>query len=74
MKGLKNLYKTSPLFRAALRAALGGVSAYLAVALKQDGVDWQTLLYGAAGAAFFAVVGALTPIEPQVGVKTQVTK
>lgn len=65
-------YQNSPKARALVRAVVVGVIAYLVGVFKDGGSDWKTVLWGIGGAVVYAIAGALTPLEPLVGVKTQI--
>lgn len=69
-----NLFKTNPAVRMALRAVAVGVLAYLATTFRngQGAFNLSTFAWGLGAAAVYAVVGLVTPIEPKVGVKTDV--
>lgn len=67
-------FKLSPSFRFAARTVLVAVVSYVVSVLAQGGkiTDWHSFAWGLAGAALYALLGVLTPIEPKVGVKTPV--
>lgn len=62
-------FKNSPAFRYGARVVAVAVVTY-AVSAYHDGItDWTAFAKGVAGAAIYALVGLLTPLEPFVGVK-----
>lgn len=62
-------FKESPAFRYWTRVVVVAVVAY-AVSAYHDGItDWSAFAKGVVGAAVYAVVGLVTPVEPFVGVK-----
>lgn len=63
-----NAFKHNPAVRFWTRTILVAVVSY-AVSAWHDGIgDWAAFAKGAAGAAIYALVGLLTPVEPFVGV------
>lgn len=76
MKSLINYWRTNATARAGVRTVAVAVVSYFVAALAQGGAvaDWHSFLWGAAGAAGYAVLGVLTPLEPKIGpVKADVT-
>lgn len=73
MTALRDLFRSSPQFRFALRTIVVAIIAYFVAVLAQGGAitDWQSFAWGAAGATANALVGLLTPVEPFVGVKAK---
>ncbi len=72
MNALIELWKTNPAVRALARVAVVAVAGYATAAIKEGVTDWKSFAGGAVTAAIYAVVGAVTPVEPKVGVKTAV--
>lgn len=73
MGGIVDLWRRSPAVRMTVRAMAVAVLTFFATSFAAgDVVDWKGLLYGAAAAAIYALLGILTPMEPKVGIKTQV--
>lgn len=66
-------YKGNAKVRFVVRTAVTAATAYGVSAVKNGHIDARSLIYGAAGAVFYALVGLVTPVEPKVGVKTEVT-
>jgi hypothetical protein len=71
-------FKSSPTLRFWVRtlvvAALGYVTTTLTAGIA-DGFDWQKFALGLLGTlagAAYAVIGASTPVEPFVGIQTEV--
>jgi hypothetical protein len=55
--------------RFVLRLLVAGLAAGIAVLVGADGAITESVLLGAASAAFYAIIGGLTPVEPRVGIK-----
>lgn len=69
-----DLWRRYPAVRMTLRAMAVAVITFFASSFAAgDVVDWKGVLYGAGAAALYALLGILTPLEPKVGIKSQVS-
>jgi hypothetical protein len=70
-----NAFRTNPVVRMYARAIAVGVVAYLVLVFHagKDVFDLATFVWGLGGAIVYAIAGYLLPIEPKVGVKTDVS-
>jgi len=66
-------FKTNPAVRAAVRSVVVAVLTYLVGGFTTGFGDWKSVAYGVGAAAAYALLGVLTPIEPKVGIKTEVS-
>lgn len=74
MTRLTNLYKNSPTLRAGIRAFTVAVVGYVVFAIKSgEPFEWRNVLWSALTSGGYAIIGILTPVEPKVGVKTDVS-